>query len=116
MDNAIVVNKTAHSTTVGLLFEVNNIQGYGLALGLAILALACVLAKCLFLYYIQVHAPKERPLNKLLALEQVLVLVLVFIELLGDPAAQSGVWITNKCYKLTNPVSNKHIIEILVIQ
>ena len=73
MDNAIIVNKTAHGTDVGLLFEVdtNNVHGFGVALGLCIVALACVLAKCLFLYYIQVHAPKERPLNRLMALEQV---------------------------------------------
>ena len=73
MDNAIIVNKTAHGTDVGLLFEVdiNNVHGFGIALGLGIIALACVLAKCLFLYYIQVHAPKERPLNRLMALDQV---------------------------------------------
>ena len=73
MDNSIVVNKTAHGMDTGLLFEVdtNNIQGFGIALGLGIVALACILAKCLFLYYMMVHAPKERPLNKLMALEQV---------------------------------------------
>ena len=73
MDNAIVVNKTAHRMDTGLLFEVNtnNVHGFGVALGLGIVALACILAKCLFLYYIQVHAPKERPLNRLMALEQV---------------------------------------------
>ena len=73
MDNAIVVNETVHGTDVGLLFEVdiNNVHGFGVALGLVIVALACILAKCLFLYYIQVHAPKERPLNRLMALEQV---------------------------------------------
>ena len=73
MYNAIVVNKTAHGTDVGLLFEVdnNNVHGIGVALGLGIVALACILAKCLFLYYIQVHAPNERPLNRLMALEQV---------------------------------------------
>ena len=59
MDNAIVVNKTVHGTDVGLLFKVdiNNVHGFGVALGLVIVALACILAKCLFLYYIQVHAP-----------------------------------------------------------
>ena len=71
MDNAIVVNNTGLGTKVGLLFEVGNIRGLGVALGLGIVALACILGKCLFLYYIQFHAPKERPLNKLLALEQV---------------------------------------------
>ena len=73
MDNAIVVNKTAHGMDVGLLFEVdnNNVHGFGIALGLGIVALACILAKCLFLYYIRVHAPKERPLNRLMALDQV---------------------------------------------
>ena len=73
MDNAIVVNNTAHGLETDLLFKVNtnNVQGFGTALGLGIIALACILAKCLFLYYIRVHAPKERPLNKLMALEQV---------------------------------------------
>ena len=71
MDNAIVVNETAHGKTVGLLFEVANLGQLSVALGLGIVALACIFAKCLFLYYIQCHAPKERPLNKLLALEQV---------------------------------------------
>ena len=71
MDNAIVVNDTGLGTTVGLLFEVGNVNGLGVVLGLGIVALACILAKCLFLYYIKFHAPKERPLNKLLALEQV---------------------------------------------
>ena len=73
MDNAIVVDKTVHGLKTGLLFEVdtNKVQGFGIALGLGIVALACILAKCLFLYYIRVHAPKERPLNKLMALEQV---------------------------------------------
>ena len=44
-----------------------------------------------------------------------LVLVLVFIELLGDPVTQSDIWIANKYYKQTNPLSNKHMIELLVI-
>ena len=50
MDNAIIVNKTAHGTDVGLLFEVdtNKVQGFGVALGLGIVALACILAKCPF--------------------------------------------------------------------
>ena len=53
MDNTIVVNKTAHGTDIGLLFEVdiNNVHKFGVALGLVIVALACILAKCLFLYY-----------------------------------------------------------------
>ena len=73
MDNTIMANKTLHETNVGLLFEVetNNVQGLGMALGLGIVALACILAKYLFLYYVRVHAPKERPLNCLMALEQV---------------------------------------------
>ena len=71
MDNAIVVNETAHGKTVGLLFEVANLGELSIALGLGIVALACIFVKWLFLYYIQCHAPKERPLNKLLALEQV---------------------------------------------
>ena len=71
MDNTIVVNNTGLGTTVGLLFEVGNVNGLGVVLGLGIVALACIFAKCLFLYYIKFHAPKERPLNKLLALEQV---------------------------------------------
>ena len=71
MDNTIVVNDTGLGRTVGLLFEAGNIGNLGVALGLGIVALACILGKCLFLYYIKFHAPKERPLNKLLALEQV---------------------------------------------
>ena len=81
MDNAIVVNKTAHRMDTGLLFEVDakNVQGFGIALGLGIIALACILAKCLFLYYIRVHAPKERPLNRLMALEQVGTIVALYL-------------------------------------
>ena len=73
MDFAIVVNKKAHGTEEDLMFEVdtNNVQGFGVTLGLGSFALVCILAKCLFLYYLRVHAPKERPLNKLMALEQV---------------------------------------------
>ena len=73
MDNAIVVNNTAHGLEVDLLFKVNtnNVQGFGIALGLGIIALACILVKCLLLYYIRVHAPKERPMNRLMVLEQV---------------------------------------------
>ena len=71
MDNTILFYDTALGTNIGLLFEVGNIGRLGFILGLGIVALACILAKCLFLYYIKFHAPKERPLNKLLALEQV---------------------------------------------
>ena len=72
MDNTtIVYNVTAHRANIGLLFEVGNIGRLGFILGLGIVALACILAKCLFLYFIKFHAPKERPSNKLLALEQV---------------------------------------------
>ena len=73
MDNAITINKTSNGTEVGLLFEIDtiNIKGFGVVLGLGIVALACIVIKCLFLYYIKIHAPKERPLNKLLALEHV---------------------------------------------
>ena len=58
MDNTIVVNDTGLGRTVGLLFEAGNIGNLGVALGLGIVG------KCLFLYYIKFHAPKERPLNK----------------------------------------------------
>ena len=71
MDNTILFYDTAQGTNIELLFEVGNIGRLGFILGLGIVALACILAKCLFLYYIKFHAPKERPLNKLLALEQV---------------------------------------------
>ena len=68
-----MVNKTAHWTDEGLLYEVdtNNFQEFGVTLGLGIVALACIVTKCLFLYYIKVHAPKERPLNRMIDLEQV---------------------------------------------
>ena len=84
MDNAIVVNKTAHGIDTGLLFEVdaNNVQGFGIAIGLGIVALACILAKCLFLYYIRVHAPKERPMNRLMALEQVRIFFCILFQFL----------------------------------
>ena len=73
MDNSITINKTSNGTEVGLLFEIDtsNIKGFGVVLGLGIVAMACIVTKCLFLYYIKIHAPKERPLNKLIALEQV---------------------------------------------
>ena len=73
MDSAITVNKKSNGTEEGLLFEVgtSEIQGFGVVLGLVIVALACIATKCLFLYYIKIHAPKERPLNRLIALEQV---------------------------------------------
>ena len=61
MDNAIIINKTAHGMDVGLLFEVdtNNVRGFGIALGLGIVAFACVLAKCSFLYSTEVHAQRR---------------------------------------------------------
>ena len=69
MDNAIVVNKTAHRMDTGLLFEVDakNVQGFGIALGLGIIALACILAKCLFLYYRPRQPNLENSSNMLLS-------------------------------------------------
>ena len=72
MDNAISINNTSNGTEEGLLFEVDtNIQALGVVLGLGIMVLACIVTKCLFLYYVKVQAPKERPLNMLITLEQV---------------------------------------------
>ena len=97
MDNAIVVDKTVHGLKTGLLFEVdtNKVQGFGIALGLGIVALACILAKCLFLYYIRVHAPKERPMNRLMALEQVRFISCILFQFFGNICHVSGDYVDN---------------------
>ena len=72
MNNSILINETNHGLQkVGLLFDVGSVQGFGIALGLGLVAFACIFVKFLIIYYIKYHAPKQRPLNKLIAFDQV---------------------------------------------
>lgn len=79
INNAIVVNQTAHGASVGLLFEATNIQSVGIALGLGIVAIVGIIVRCLFLYYIKYHAPKQRPLNRIIGIDQVSYIELLII-------------------------------------
>ena len=76
INNTIVVNQTAHGASIGLLFEVTELQSVGIALGLGLVAMVGIIVRCLFLYYIKYHAPKQRPLNKLIAYDQVSIDIL----------------------------------------
>ena len=73
INNSILINETNHGfQKVGLLFDVGSVQGFGIALGLGLVAFACIFVKFVIIYYIKYHAPKDRPINKLIRYDQVI--------------------------------------------
>ena len=49
INNAIVVNQTAHGATIGLLFEVTELQSIGIALGLGLVAIVGIIVSSVIL-------------------------------------------------------------------
>ena len=60
----------AESSDVDVL-DIGDMQGVGLATGLAIIAVFGFIIRGLFIYYLTYEAPKERPINSLMFEEQV---------------------------------------------
>ena len=69
LNETIVVLNSKLSTPEVL--QIGTCYGISFAIGLVVLAMAAIFIKCLFIYYIRYHAPKDRPINDLIKYDQV---------------------------------------------
>ena len=70
MINETICVKDSESSDVEIL-DLERWEGFGIALGIGLIASTGFIVRGLFIYYLKYEAPKDRPINSLMFHEQV---------------------------------------------